>query len=316
MTDTNKQRKEAMSQKRSRLGGLLPVLAAPLIYAGVSIAAAASLTRPKRRIAFGVSPAVYDLESRDVQFPARGGDAKISGWYIPCGDSQRVVVLVHGMGISRGLEMYGRFLELAQALHRRDFAVLMIDLRGHGFSGPGRFSFGLNERRDVIGAADWLKTQGFQPGSIGILGVSMGAAACLGAAADDPDIGAIVSDCGFADVLPVMRAEFARESGLPGFFLPGVIRAARLLFGYDISQSRPIDEAGRIHGALLLIQGMEDKMVLPENALRLKEAAPNAELWMVPGAIHAGSFGADPREYARRVGDFFDANLKGESNGG
>lgn len=291
----------------SRIAVILSTIS--LIYAGISLIAAHILTRPKRRFAYGVTPAVFGLESRDVRFPARGGDAQISGWFIPRPGSRRAVVLVHGMGVSRTNELFGRFLELAKGLHERGFAVLMIDLRGHGLSGPGRFSFGLNERRDVIGAVDWLEGQGFRPGSIGLLGVSMGAACCLGAAADCADIGAVVSDCSFADILPVVRARFSKESGLPGIFIPGVMRAGRALFGHDLSASRPVAEAGAIRGRLLIIHGEADTYIPPEHALRLTAAAPQSELWLVPEAVHAGSFGINPPAYLERVGTFFEKNL-------
>ena len=98
----------------------------------------------------------------------------------------------------------------------------MIDLRGHGQSGDARFTFGLMERRDVMGAADWLKTQGFKPGSIGALGVSLGAASTVGAAAEDTDIGAAVVDSGFAEWCPVMYANWNSATGLPDALIPPV----------------------------------------------------------------------------------------------
>jgi alpha/beta superfamily hydrolase len=58
-------------------------------------------------------------------------------------------------------------------------------LRGHGQSADAPFTFGIYERRDVEGAIDWLKSQGFESGKIGVLGVSMGAASVIGAAAGD-----------------------------------------------------------------------------------------------------------------------------------
>ena len=280
-----------------------------LLYIGIAAAAAYRLARPKRRFAYGVSPSLYGLEAKDVLFPARGDDVSISGWYIPCPGSQRVVILVHGKDVSRAMEFSGRFLELAQALHRRGFSILMMDLRGHGMSGRGKFSFGLHERRDVLGAVDWLEQHGYAPGRIGVLGVSLGSSACLGAAAEDAAIGAVVSDSGFATIEPVIRAQWRAESGLPNLFLPGVMQMARLLHGYDFRASRPEEEVGRIRGALLIIHGDMDSMIPLEHARRLQAAAPGAELWVVPGAIHAGIFGADPQAYASRVGDFFEQHL-------
>ncbi len=279
-------------------------------YAGISAYAASHLTKPTRRSAYGISPALYGLDSRDVYFPARDDGVQISGWYIPCQGSERAVVLVHGKDVSRAIELGGRFLELARALHQAGFAVLMIDLRGHGFSGPGRFTFGTVERRDVLGAVDWLLGQGFRSGCIGLLGISLGSSACLGAAAEEPAVGATVSDSGFAAIEPLVRLHWRSESHLPDFFLPGVSQAARSLYGYDFSASRPVDEVGHIPGALLLIHGEKDDLVPPAHFDELRAAAPKAETWLVPDAVHAGCFGAGPQEYIRRVAAFFEENLK------
>ncbi len=297
-------------QKNRFLPALLKTaLLAAAGYAGVSALAAYRLARPKRRFAYGVSPTLYGLEALDVFFPARGGDVQISGWYIPNPASQRAVVLVHGKDVSRAIELFGRFLELARALYQAGFTVLMIDLRGHGLSGPGVYSFGLNERRDVLGAVDWLLAQGFRPGRIGLLGVSLGSSACLGAAAEEPAIGATVSDSGFAEIQPLIRANWRAEAHLPDIFLPGVLRAAQVINGYNLAASRPVDEVNCIRGALLLIHGLEDRMIPRDHFERLRAAAPRAETWLVPGAIHAGCFGANPAEYIRRVAGFFEANL-------
>jgi hypothetical protein len=68
----------------------------------------------------------------------RGDRVKIAGWYIPCEQTRRAIVLVHGMNANLTREfdpdlddgIPGRFPELAVGLHRRGFAVLMIDLHG------------------------------------------------------------------------------------------------------------------------------------------------------------------------------------------
>ena len=133
---------------------------------------------------------------------------EIAGWFIPSGRSRRVIVLVHGKDANRTRELDrdlsddvpGEFPDLAVGLSRRGFAVLMIDLRGHGQSGHARFGFGHTERRDVRGAVDWLVARGFCPGRIGVLGISMGAAAGIGAASEDDRIGAFVADSSFAEL--------------------------------------------------------------------------------------------------------------------
>ncbi|HEX5692804.1 MAG TPA: alpha/beta fold hydrolase [Roseiflexaceae bacterium] len=278
-------------------------------YVGISALAANILTTPRRAWS-EQTPASLGLEFRDTTFPARGGDVTIAGWFIPHASAQRAIVLVHGKDSSRTEEFGGHFVDLAAGLYQRGFAVLMIDMRGHGLSGDAHFSFGLNERRDVEGAVDWLKSQGFQPGRIGVLGISMGAAASIGAAVDDSDIGALVEDCSYAEILPVIQAQWRGASGMPDFFLPSTLLMGRILFGYDVATARPVDEIGRLAPRpLLIIHGTADRLVPLAHAEQLHVAYPTAEFWQIPGAGHARSFEANPQTYVERVAGFFDRNL-------
>lgn len=290
---------------------------AAVVYLGIGVVAATVLTTPQRHFSGDISPDTYHASYQAVRFLARGGDVEISAWYIPRAQSHQAVVLVHGKDASRTDEFDGRFVEFAAALgsamgptHGQGFAVLMIDLRGHGRSGNARMTFGPAEGRDIEGAVDWLKSQGFQPGSIGVLGVSMGAAAAIDAAAHDPDLGAVVEDSGYAAVYPLIQARWRKASHLPNFFLPVTLWMGRLLFGEDVRGVRPLDQIGRIPPrAVLIIHGTADTSVPIENARALKAADPSAEFWEVPGAGHAGAYEANPSAYVQRVAQFFGQNL-------
>jgi uncharacterized protein len=302
--------RRAPRNKRLRLlAGLIPLLALAL-YLIISAVAILKLTSPPRR-ANAQTPAAYGLEYRDLSFPARGGDVMISGWLMPWPSKARAVVLVHGRNMSRSTEFDNRFVEFAAGLQRRGFSVLMIDLRGHGQSGEARLSFGINERRDVEGAVDWLRSQGYRAGSIGVLGVSMGAASGIGAAANDTDIGALVIDSSYAEIYPVMQKHWSGASGLPNLFLPSTVWAGRALLGYDVSAARPVEEIGRIAPRpVMVVHGEEDSYVPITHAHQLKSAYPAAMLWTVPRAEHASAYLSDPQAYVERVADFFASNLK------
>ncbi len=279
-------------------------------YLFASYRVADGLTRPFHGFDPGETPATYHIAYQDVRFPARGGDVRLAGWYMPRADSRRAVVLVHGKSVNRWIEFGGGFLKLAVALHARGFTVLMIDLRVHGESDGERAGFGLRERRDIEGAVDWLKLQGFAPGNVGVLGVSMGAVAAIGATADDTDIGALVADCGFADVSTLLKRHWAAASGgLPDFYRPSTVLIGWLL-DYDFYADRPVDEIGRIAPRpVLIVHGDADGLVPLSDAEQLKAAGPSSELWVVHGAGHGGSYGTNPQLYTERVIAFFERHL-------
>ena len=289
------------------LAGVAVLLLA--LYLGISAYAVSVVTMPQRD-PIDVTPAAAGLSYQDVSFPARGDDVTIAGWYVPREGATRAVVLVHGKDSSRASELDGRFVDLAAALRQRGFAVLLIDMRGHGASADGHFSFGIRERYDVVGAVDWLEAQGFRPGSIGVLGVSMGGATATGAAVEDPDIGALVADCSYAEIYPLIERHWNGASGLPNFFLPSTLAVGTLMIGQDLTQARPVDEIGTIAPRpVLIIHGDADTFTPVEHGRQLAAAAPAAEYWEVPGAPHARSYTPDVQAYTDRVASFFEASL-------
>ncbi len=285
-----------------------------LTYVALNLLAAAYFGRPRRDFAEALNPGTYSWRSalayQDVQFPARDGDATIAAWYIPAEGAARAIVLVHGKDSSRTSEFFGRFIELAAGLRERGFAVLMIDLRGHGRSSDSFAGFGLNERRDVLGAVDWLRTRGFAPAQVGLLGVSMGGAAALGAMAEDADIGALVTDSAFSDVVDAARTIWTRLTRTPGQLIYPGLWLACSVSGVDFWSARPIDDLRRIGARpVLLIQGADDLLVPVAQARALHAANPTSQYWEVADADHGGAFRAQPAAYVERVTAFFDAAL-------
>jgi dipeptidyl aminopeptidase/acylaminoacyl peptidase len=282
-------------------------------YLAIGAIAADALTRPRRDFNPDVTPATLGLAYEEVRFPARDGHAELAAWYIPAGDANRAVVMVHGRDASRTAAVAGNFVNLAKALHDAGFAVLMIDLRGHGQSSEARFTFGLQERYDVLGAVDWLRTQGFKPGSIGVFGLSLGAAAGIGAAANEPAIGALATDSAFADLNTLMDEQWEKASGLPRPLLYAALFAGRLLTGSDLTQARPVAEIGAIAPRpLLLIHCRADSYVPFAHLEQLQAVAPGAQIWTLetPACLHSEGYNLDPVSYADRLAAFFAASLR------
>lgn len=204
----------------------------------------------------------------------------------------------------------GHLPDIALAFHKAGFSVMAIDLRGHGESTPAVWSFGIRERNDVLGAVDWLAEEGYQPGSIGIYGLSLGSAASVGAASEDPRIGALVSDSLFADLNPLIQSQWVAESGLPKFFLYPTLWMVQLRYGFDLTKAVPANEIGAVADRpLLLIHCSTDEEVPISHLDSLKAAAPSAETWVVPNCPHSEAYNAIPEEYTNRVVQFFSTAI-------
>jgi pimeloyl-ACP methyl ester carboxylesterase len=267
--------------------------------------------KPNRSQEMVATPAAFQLEYRDVRLPSRDAGIELSGWWIPRAGSTKAIIMVHGRGENRTTEFYDHFLDLAAALNTfsgRGFNILMIDLRAHGLSGGEYSAWGVGERRDVEGAADWIKRHGFRPAGIGALGASLGATACVHATADDADISALVADgAGTNDYASIQRS-WRRMTGTPQLFFSAGFLMERLLYGYDMRALRPLDALKQLRARrVLLIYGSRE--VNDQRRQLIQTALPDAELWVVPQAAHTGSYTTVPKAYLEKVGAFFEKNL-------
>jgi fermentation-respiration switch protein FrsA (DUF1100 family) len=239
---------------------------------------------------------------------------------------QRTVIVVHGTRTNRADKGAG-LLNFSVALARHGFAVLAFDMRGTGESPPAPLSLGYFEQRDVLGAVDFLQSGPLpypdlgRPRAIGGWGVSMGGATLILATAREPAIRAIVSDCAYADIIPILEREVPKGSHLPSTFTPGALLAAEALYGINYYAVRPVDVVAQIAPRpILFIHGDSDDYIPSSNMTTLANAAltaPNANVqtWLVPGANHAQSFNTHTQEYVARVVAFYTSALGTDSGG-
>jgi fermentation-respiration switch protein FrsA (DUF1100 family) len=301
-----------------------------LSYSGVSLYIATQLVyAPQQPIS--ATPASLGLQYRDVTFPSRLDQVPLKGWFIPGVlpggrlTAQRTIIVVHGTRTNRADKAAG-LLDLSGAFARHGFAVLAFDMRGSGESPPAPLSLGYFEQRDVLGAVDFLHTGPLpypalgRPRIIGGWGVSMGAATLLLAAAQEPAIRAVVSDCAYADILPILEREIPSRGHLPALFTPGALVAADALYGINYYAVRPVDVVTNIAPRpIFFIHGTADTYIPPANMALLAAAARSAtnakvQTWLVPGAGHAQSYHTQPQAYVARVVAFFASTLGPDSS--
>jgi len=143
---------------------------------------------------------------------ADGGDILEGDLHIP-ETTVGLVIFAHGSGSSR---FSSRNRHVAESLHRRRFATLLLDLLTRDEeqtdvrTAQYRFDISRLGRR-VVAATDWAMGHSALGGlPIGLFGASTGAAAALIAAAERPEIAAVVSRGGrpdlAGDALAVVRA--------------------------------------------------------------------------------------------------------------
>ena len=275
---------------------------------GLGLYGAVHLTRPSRT-SFEDTIERWALPEPERHILVSRDGVRLSAWWFAHPDATASIVLCHGHGSNKLTNLW-----LADDLYPR-FNVLLLDLRGHGESEGWHSSVGYLERLDILASIDWLAER-MGPPPIGVLGVSMGGAAAIHAAAENQRISAVVADSSFARLRgPVFEAICAR--GYPrrvaGVLAWSVCTVAPWLGAPRGRPWRdPLDVVDRIAPRpLLLIHGEADDFVALEqaNALFARAAEPKA-LWIVPEAGHARAAEIDPAAYAQRVRTFFTRALR------
>jgi alpha-beta hydrolase superfamily lysophospholipase len=283
-----------------------------VVYGGTSWYMASQVTIAER-YPLEALPDSLGLVAEDVDFTPRGNEQDITlrGWLISVPEALGTVIIVHGVDSNRADPEVG-YLEIADGLAERGFSSLLFDLRGHGESGGDQVSGGLFEQEDFLGAFDVLIERGIPADQIGGLGVSLGGAIVLLAAAKEPRLRALVADSTFADLSDLIVAEAKNRTGLPEWLVPGLVpgmtQAGKLVYGIDIKKIAPVEAVEKLPYPILLIHGSADDRILSAHAHRLAEASHSTDtaLFVVPGAEHARTYKSSPREYIERVANYFE----------
>jgi uncharacterized protein len=256
-------------------------------------------------------PQDITFHSRDPQIP----NVKLAGWWIPADNaSAPAVILVHGVQSCR---REASVLVPAGMLHRNGFSVFLIDIRDHGDSQgeDGRFAAGADEYMDVLGAWDWVRTQGVPAAKIGLAGMSFGSANVLIAGGQEPQVAAAWTDSAYTYTERAIGLFLKDQTGLPDILVPGAILWARIIANDNLTAFNPIDELNHYAGrSVAFVHGADDK-VLPASmagelydravASGAKATAP----WVVPGAGHTQAVFVAPAEYETRLVTFFTTAL-------
>jgi fermentation-respiration switch protein FrsA (DUF1100 family) len=122
----------------------------------------------------------------------------------------------------------------------------------------------------------------------------------------------VVTDSSYADAYTAVSEVGQNYTGLPAWFTPGIVLAAKLFFALDVATVKPA-EVVRAHPqrAWLFIQCEDDKTVYAHHGTDLKAASANSqtELWMVGGCGHVKAFTEHPAEWQQHVFAFLDREI-------
>ncbi|HSS27405.1 MAG TPA: alpha/beta hydrolase [Usitatibacter sp.] len=260
------------------------------------------LSRPAPLV-IGAPPA--DFAATTVTLHGETG-AVVSGWLVRGQEGRGAILLLHGVRANR-LQM----MERARYFNAMGYSVLLIDMPAHGASPGERITFGAHEARGVSAALAYLHAT--YPGQkIGVIGVSMGAAALVLARPRTPELSAVVLESMYPTIEEAVADRIAVHVGKWATgFAPLLLWQLPLRTGVSAADLRPIAGIGAIHAPLLIAAGSNDLDTTLAETRRIFAAA-NApkELWIVDGAGHEDLFHSYRSQYEARVGGFVREHLR------
>ncbi|MCF7823285.1 MAG: alpha/beta fold hydrolase [Candidatus Marinimicrobia bacterium] len=251
------------------------------------------------------TPEKFGFAFEEVHFPTKN-DRSLYGWWIPADtemEQRPTLILVHGW--KRNL---GRMLRYIEHLHPLNYNLLAFDARHHGSSdedGHGSmYKFG----QDVKSAVDYVKTRSIDLDRIGVIGLSIGGAGSIYAASLEPAIKAVATVGAPAHPVDVMRRDFQKKH-FPAIFIWYVLRMIESRIGISYEEFAPVNNIARARAAFLIIHGEMDKVVLPSQGEKLKQAAREnqCECWSIPNYGHSNCH--HHKDFWERVHRFFQEKL-------
>lgn len=201
----------------------------------------------------------------------------------------------------------------AMQFYKAGFHILMPDARGHGSSEGSYIGMGWPDRLDLLRWIGDILLE-YPQAEIVLYGVSMGGATVMMVSGEPlpPQVKVIIEDCGYTSAKEEFSYQLKALFSLPSFpLIPLASLVARLRAGYTLGQANALTQVAKAKVPMMFIHGDGDTFVPSKMVHEVYRAAKvDKEIYVVPGAGHAGAASVSGEEYWRRVITFISHYIK------
>ncbi len=204
-------------------------------------------------------------------------------------------------------------LEYAPLFWPKGCDLLLYDHRFHGASTGKYGTYGYYEKEDALEALAWFAQRtALQPGQIGLLGESYGAATVLQAAPSAPDLAFVAADSPYEDLPTIISEQGVQRFGAwTRLFVPGALALSGLRADFAPSQVAPLLAAPQIGAPVFLSHSATDEYTLPHHSQDIAAQLPATlcqRLHLTDwGSEHAASIKDDFATYQAQFEEFLAA---------
>lgn len=252
---------------------------------------------------------VFWLRSQNlnrVEIKSREG-LRLTGHFLEHPEAERIVLMFHGW---RGKwDQDGA--ALARAFYREKCSVLLVDQRAHKTSRGKYIGFGVLERYDCMKWLEYLM-KNTESLPVYLAGVSMGASTVLMTAGLQlPErVAGIIADCGFTSPYEMISIFAEKKLRVKSNDMADAVnRLCGKKAGYDLKEYSTLEAMKICSVPVFFAHGTGDAFVPCEMTVRNYEACTGKKrLFLAEGAVHTGSYRAEPKKYMEELMNFFEWN--------
>ena len=228
-------------------------------------------------------PDELPFDVQEVEYPTKNGKT-LYAWWIPVDREAPTVIFIHGWG--RNAQ---RMMPYLRKFCCGKYNLFAFDARGHGNSDHDGYANMLKFSEDIISSMNYVeKIQKKENGIFYLIGLSIGGAASIYAAAHDSRIKKVATVGAFAHPAAVITKQL-KDHHIPYFpMIWFLYRYMKYINNLDVDALAPEKHIASSQAHFLLVHGEDDQTVPVEQGKRLKTAAGNkADLWIMPGRGHS-----------------------------
>lgn len=215
-------------------------------------------------------------------------------------ENRHYVVLSHGYTSTR----YGMY-KYAVLWRKLGYNCVIYDNRGHGVNVPSTVTFGFKESKDLMAVIEDTYKRFGEDIQIGLHGESMGAGLQLMALSYKPEVDFIINDCGYSELLPVLRWKVNQAFHLPRWLADAASPFGRLMYGFWFQEIRPIDCLKDNEIPICFVHGTKDSFTAHWHSEKMYEVNKGyKELHLYKGVDHAECVVSDPERYLKMLDKF------------
>ncbi len=214
------------------------------------------------------------------------------------------IILIHGIRSSKE-----KYLPVIGLLTQNGYNAIALDLRAHGESEGQYCTFGYKEKDDVSRLITYLQNKQHLKTKFGLWAHSLGAAIGLQTMANDSRIQFAVLESPYANYKQIMGDYSSYFLHFDAPFLDDfLLTRSGEMADFSPDDINPVDVANKIKQPILLVHGLADKKINPNNSRAIYDKLPlgHKKLWLIKNAGHSDIWQVGGKDYFKKVLGFFE----------